>query len=135
MKNFRRASLFLVGTLVALEGIAQFDPQQTEEEVESASDRLLRLRAEAGYPIGNSRLQVRGGQISVSFAPLPVSGSAFESMVRARPGQVVPWKGSFATKLTTEVDLDFGGSVLQAENQRRGFPGAYTLWLKRTAGG
>lgn len=133
----RWAAILLLAGSVTADGLAQGAPPAATDrrEVETEADRRQQLRTRAGYPSGDSRLQVRGGEISVTFAPLPASGEAFRGLMAANPGEVVEWTGSFATKLTTEVDLDFGGSVLRAENQRRGFPGAYTLWLKRTASG
>lgn len=72
--------------------------------------------------------------LKITFGNLSVEGEDYSRLRDLEDGAVFRFVGSRATKLFTDADLAFGDTVVETENVSPGYPGVYSLWLKREAG-
>jgi hypothetical protein len=99
-----------------------------------SAEKLAELEAsrpaatEARFNIGEKRLRVIGPE-------LEVGSSDWDLFQLLQAGQVHSYTLSGATKMLTDFDLQFGDTVVKTENIVEGYPGVYSLWLKRTVDG
>lgn len=101
----------------------------TDSRQRRGTRRSARLRP------GRTSVTLLDQKISITFGPLKVSGQDYAHLESLTAGDVVPFVESFAIKLLTDADLDFGGTVVKAHNVSPDYPGVYSLWLKKVAGG
>jgi hypothetical protein len=66
---------------------------------------------------------------------LPADGPDFARLTSTPAGSVVMFTGAPMPRLKTEAPLRFGEVILETGNQVTGFPGSYSMWLKRTQSG
>lgn len=86
-------------------------------------------------PDDESRI-TRGEQmVRLRFVSPPADGPDFEQITAAKPGDVVRFLDYPAIKLTTDLPLVFGTLEVPTGNVAPGYPGVYSLWLKRTERG
>ena len=86
-------------------------------------------------PDNESRI-VRGEQmVRLRFVSPAADGPDFAQIASAKPGDVVRFVDDMAIKLTTDLPLVFGSLQVPTENVAAGYPGVYSLWLKRTEQG
>jgi hypothetical protein len=86
-------------------------------------------------PDDESRI-TRGEQmVRLRFVSPPAAGADFQQIAAARPGDVVRFVDHPAIKLTTDLPLVFGALEVPTGNVAPGYPGVYSLWLKRTERG
>jgi len=151
------ASLVLAGALVmgwscaspAMAVTAQATPGQTRSE---APDRAGAAAPAATPRVGvaaeenddndnaarlssvnsTATLEVAGGTVKVIYPLLPASGPDAVALGKLADGAVLELTRSMAIKLSTGVELDFaGGAAARPGNVTPGYPGVYSLWLKR----
>lgn len=107
--------------------------------------RLLAQRNETAFVLP------KGARLSVAFERtfargeraeggqntrgLGVEGPDFAALMKTPNGAIVTLTESSVPRLSTDVPLRFGKTVLRTGNQVVGFPGAYGVWLKRVASG
>lgn len=70
-------------------------------------------------------------KVRVTFGNLRADGDDYPKLGAVEDGAVFRFVGSRATKLFTDADLQFGDTVVKTENVSPGYPGVYSLWLKR----
>lgn len=81
------------------------------------------------------RINLSGNKIRVSFGALGYRSEDYKNLDRTADGEVFTFVGSRATKLFTDSDLSFGGTIVKANNVAEDYPGVYSLWLKRVGDG
>jgi hypothetical protein len=123
--------------VVVLLGLAGAAPQQppgrpgpTVDENDDDDNAGRRARVNA-----TARLALPAGAVEVVYPLLPADGPDAESMAALADGEVLELTRSMALKLKTEVELRFPGVTARAENVSPGYPGVYSLWLRRRADG
>ncbi len=76
--------------------------------------------------------EIAGGLVQIFFVKEPASRDSFAQFIDGPSPQVLEFYEDPAIKLLTDQDLDFGnGQIAPAENHAPGYPGAYSLWLRR----
>lgn len=91
--------------------------------------RRVRINATA-------ELELPGGTVRVIHPLLPADGPDASAIDSLGDGEVLQLTRGMALKLQTEVDLRFGAdAVARAGNVAAGYPGVYSLWLRRSSGG
>jgi hypothetical protein len=84
---------------------------------------------------GVARLELAGESVSVAYGTPATTEKEYREMEALAPGKVVRFFDAAAIKLSTGVDLRFGELAIVKENVATDYPGVYSLWLRRTAGG
>ena len=93
-------------------------------------ERFRRLR------YGNlAELDLAGKQLRISYPDLATDSGDYRAFEALEPGQAAAWTSARAVKLLTHASLSFGGVVVPYGNVSPDYPGVYSLWPKRTAGG
>ena len=83
-----------------------------------------------------AKLDLPAGKVLVTYPLLPSDGPDASALASLADGEVLPFTRSMAVKLKTEVELRFdGGAVARPGNVSDGYPGVYSLWLKRAGEG
>ena len=82
-----------------------------------------------------ARLNIKGKIVRIAFASLSTEESDWEAFQNVGDGEVFQFATSRATKIYTDFDLKFGDTVVEKENMAPGYPGVYSVWLKRTGDG
>lgn len=80
------------------------------------------------FPKGTSSQSAAG---TTRREGLVVEGPDFKGLLSTRDGAVVELTQAPALRLTIEKAVRTGNVTLRAGNQTPGFPGAYSIWLKR----
>ena len=73
--------------------------------------------------------------ISITASRAKTDSGDYTRFEELAAGQVVSFRESQATKLRTEANLDFGGTIIKTGNVAENYPGVYSLWLKKSADG
>lgn len=82
-----------------------------------------------------ARLTVDGKRIRIAFADLKMGTSDWDLFQEVKDGEIFQFTLSRATKIYTDLDLDFDGVIVKKENVAPDYPGVYSLWLKRVGDG
>lgn len=114
------------------------------------SDKVLVARAEAGGDgdgDGNRRRR-RGGagdevtlrleegkKVRITFGNLAKDSEDFKRLEETKDGEIFKFVVHRATKIFTDVNLDFAGTVVKQGNAHPDYPGVYSVWLKRKGAG
>lgn len=86
-------------------------------------------------PDNESRIARGEHMVRLRFVSPAADGPDFAQIASAKPGDVVRFLDEMAIKLTTDLPLVFGSLRVPTENVAAGYPGVYSLWLKRTTEG
>lgn len=109
---------------------AQTADSDAEAAAAARRERFRRLR------YGNlAELELAGKQLRISYPDLATDSGDYRAFEALEPGQVAAWTSARAVKLLTHASLSFGGVVVPYGNVSPDYPGVYSLWPKRTAGG
>jgi len=109
---------------------AQTADSDAEATAAARRERFRRLR------YGNlAELDLAGKQLRISYPDLATDSGDYRAFEALEPGQVAAWTSARAVKLLTHASLSFGGIVVPYGNVSPDYPGVYSLWPKRTAGG
>lgn len=93
-------------------------------------ERFRRLR------YGNlAEIELGGKQLRISYPDLLTDSDDYRAFESLGAGHVSAWNGGRAVKLLTHASLSFDGIVVPYGNASPDYPGVYSLWPKRTAGG
>ena len=84
------------------------------------------------FPKGTSSQSAAG---TTRRAGLVVDGADFARLMTTRDGAVVELTEAPALRLAADKAVRSGNVVLRPGNQTAGFPGAYSVWLKRAGSG
>jgi hypothetical protein len=83
-----------------------------------------------------AKLALPAGTVQVIYPLLPSNGPDAAALGALADGAVLGLTRSMAIKLKTEVELRFdGGAVARVANVAPGYPGVYSLWLRRAGEG
>jgi hypothetical protein len=82
-----------------------------------------------------TRMNVDGKKVRIQFAKLTKDTSDWDLFQEMKAGDVQRFTLSRATKLYTDFDLDFNGTIVKTANYDEKYPGVYSLWLKKTDSG
>lgn len=99
----------------------------TQEELDSVQGRRP--------PATEARMRIGEKMIRIGFASLSTEGPDWETLQNLKQGEVFEFTSSRATKIYTDFDLGFGDVTVEAENMAKGYPGVYSIWLKKTEDG
>jgi len=115
---------------------ADFTGERLSEDQVVASSRRSRGRGRRGRgDTGETRIKIEGDEIKIAYATLKTDTEDYETLQNAKNGDVFSFKKGRASKLLTETDLKFGDVVIKQGNAHESYPGVYSLWLKKVAGG
>jgi hypothetical protein len=103
----------------------------TVDENDDNDNAARRARVNA-----TAKLELPAGTIEVIYPLLPANGPDAEALAALGEGEVLELTRSMALKLKTRVELRLGdGAVARTENVSPGYPGVYSLWLRRHGDG
>jgi hypothetical protein len=106
-------------------------PGPTVDENDDNDNASRRARVNA-----TARLELPAGTVQVVYPLLPSNGPDAAAVGSLPDGEVLALTRSMALKLKTEVELRFeGGAVAPTGNVSAGYPGVYSLWLRRQGDG
>lgn len=77
------------------------------------------------------KLELAGKEIVVQFGKIDDPARDLELLESLADGEVVEFTRCAAVKLKTDVALRFGEALIKTENVAPGYPGVYSLWLKK----
>ena len=120
----------LVGSIQDKGGIFSADiagTRPTQEQLESVQGRRPAPT--------ETRLNIGGKRVRVAFASLRQGTSDWDLFQDVADGEIFEFTLSRATKIYTDLDLNFGGVILEKENMAPDYPGVYSLWLKKVGSG
>jgi hypothetical protein len=104
-------------------------PAIDENDDDDNAARRVRVSAAA-------KLALPAGTVQVVYPLLPADGPDAAAVAGLGDGEVLELTRSLAIKLKTEVELRFpGGAVARTGNVSPGYPGVYSLWLRRSRDG
>ena len=104
-------------------------PAVDENDDNDNARRRARVNATA-------KLELAAGIVTVVYPLLPADGPDAAAIATLDDGEVLELTRSMALKLKTEVELRFeGGAVARPGNVSPGYPGVYSLWLRRAGEG
>ena len=131
----RQIALALSVFLISVTATAQEadPPRQTvslRAPVHTSSTFLFRFRKQTvSLPLPD------GNAVHLVVTDLPADDRDYASIPALETGELLELERAAAIKLKTDVPLRFGSSDLPIENVAEGYPGVYSLWLRRTGGG
>jgi hypothetical protein len=100
-----------------------------ENDDDDNASRRVRVNATA-------RLELDGATVQVTYPLLPANGPDAAAMAALADGEVLALTRAMPLKLKTEIELRFaGGAVASTGNVSPGYPGVYSLWLRRRGDG
>jgi hypothetical protein len=106
-------------------------PGPTVDENDDNDNDSRRVRVNA-----TAKLELAAGTIEVIYPLLPAPGPDADAVETLGDGAVLELTRSMALKLKTAVELRLGGgAVARPENVAAGYPGVYSLWLRRRGDG
>jgi hypothetical protein len=106
-------------------------PGPTVDENDDNDNAARRSRVNS-----TAKLELAGGTIQVIYPLLSSTGPDAAAVTKLADGEVLELTRSMALKLKTDVELRFdGGAVARPGNVSAGYPGVYSLWLRRTGDG
>ncbi len=82
-----------------------------------------------------ARLRIGSDNLRVSFSPLKSDSEDFKRLADVKEAEVFKFVGGRATKMFTDLDLQFADAIVKTENVAPDYPGVYSLWLKKTRDG
>jgi hypothetical protein len=127
--------------------VAPVNRKHDDENVAARATMLFQLNETALVDAAGSRVSVtfartfpKGSQAqsaagTTQRAGLVADGPDFARLMSTRDGAVVELTEAPALRLSTDRAVRSGQVVLRPGNQASGFPGAYSLWLKRAGSG
>ena len=109
-----------------------------EFEVEEQHETLglglyqFRVRGNKGGKLpGRALLDIAGNTVKISYTETRSDTEDHKTLENIKNGEVFEVTSARATKLFTDVDLQFGDVVIKTENAGKNYPGVYSLWLKK----
>jgi hypothetical protein len=109
---------------------AEAADSDAEATAAARRERFRRLR------YGNlAELELGGKQLRISYPDLLKDSDDYRAFESLGAGDVFAWNSGRAVKLLTHASLSFDGVVVPYGNASPDYPGVYSLWPKRTAGG
>ncbi len=124
----------ILGIAVDPAGAQQRRPQQATEGDDDSGGESPTARVKTSEEIKAAIGEDKNVSIVYNIM-LKTSGPDFAAMEKMGEGQVLPITMSVPPKLKTDMNLAFGETVIKTENISKGYPGVYSLWLKKTAAG
>lgn len=123
----------LEGTIDEASGLfsARFTGKEAVDDPEAREARRRSRRMAANM----SRLRLGDDTLRVNFHPLKVGSEDHARLEKLEEGDVFEYVAGRATKLFTDVDMQFTQAVVETENAAPNYPGVYSLWLRKTADG
>jgi len=120
----------LVGSLADKGGLIKTEFEATRIEAEE----LDSVQGKRPDPT-ETRMNIEGKRVRIQFARLEMDTTDRDLFEGMKAGDVQRFTLSRATKLYTDFDLDFDGTVVKTANYADDYPGVYSLWLKKTESG
>lgn len=109
---------------------AQTADSDAEARAAARRERFRRLR------YGNlAEIELAGRQLRISYPDLLADSDDYRAFESLGTGEVSAWNSGRAVKLLAHASLSFDGVVVPYGNASPDYPGVYSLWPKRTAGG
>jgi hypothetical protein len=106
-------------------------PGPTLDENDDDDNDVRRVRVNA-----QATLELPAGKVQVIYPLLPADSPDAAAIAGLGDGDVLALTRAMAVKLKTEVELRFdGGAVARPGNAASGYPGVYSLWLRRRGDG
>ena len=109
-------------------------PQQATEGDDDSGGESPTARVKTAEEIKAAIGEDKNVSIVYNIA-LKTSGPDFAALEKLGVGEVLPITMAVPPKLKTDLNLAFGETVIKTENISKGYPGVYSLWLKKTAAG
>ncbi len=105
----------------------------TEMETRGLGKFSARVKGMRGGKIpGRTVMDLGGSEVKITYGGIRTMSDDFKRLGKIESGSVFQYSGSRATKLFTDTDLAFGDTIVRAGNAAEGYPGIYSLWLKKT---
>lgn len=80
-------------------------------------------------------LKIKDKEILIIYGDLTTKSADYKQFASMKDGDVLKPTQSIAYKLKSGVGLKFGDTVIKSENAAKGYPGVYSLWLKKSGDG
>lgn len=122
---------------------ADFSGDRAAEAADIVSATVERVAEQEGKPQRRARfggtvetsLAFGDNKVRVTFGTLDVDSVDHERFLAVETDEVFTYPGNRCFKLLIDADLHFGETTVPAHNFGDTYPGAYCLWLKKTADG
>lgn len=84
---------------------------------------------------GSTKATIGGKSVDISFGKALTGGMSYKGFEALKDGEVVRIIEVLPPKMKIETNLQFGDKVIKTENLAKGYPGTYSLWLKKVGDG
>ncbi len=123
----------LEGTIDEASGLfsARFTGKEAIDDPEAREARRRNRRMAANM----ARLRLDDDKLRINFHPLKIDSEDHARLEKLAEGEVFEFVGGRATKLFTDVDMQFAKEVVETENAAPNYPGVYSVWMRKTADG
>lgn len=126
----------LTGSLSDDMGLIGSADVTTEMETRGLGKFSARIKGVRGGKIpGRAVMDLDGSEVKITYGGIRTMSDDFKRFGKIENGTVFEYTGSRATKLFTETDLAFGDTIVKAGNAAEGYPGVYSVWMKKTDDG
>ena len=82
-----------------------------------------------------ARARFDGKIVRIVFGNISTSHADYQGLANAKPGEIFTYTSAGVTKMFTDLDLNFDGTIVKTGNVAPDYPGVYGLWLKKTEDG
>lgn len=110
---------------------APFTAKEAVDDAETRQQRRRNRRISAS----SATLRFEREKINISFATLKTDSKDYEVFQALADDSVFEYVGGRASKILTDLDLQFGDTIVKQGNAHITYPGVYSIWLKKTATG
>lgn len=110
---------------------APFTAKVAADNEETRQQRRRNRRTSAT----SATLRFEREKINISFSGLRTGSKDYENFQSLAIDAVFEYVGGRAFKILTDLDLQFGDTVVKQGNAHETYPGVYSIWMKKTATG
>ena len=127
----------LEGTIREASGLFEsaFTATKAIDDPEASEQRRRNRRGAAT----SATLRFGREKVRINFNDIKTKSDEFqqdyENLAKVEKGEVFEYVSGRAIKMFTDVDLEFDGTTVKTENAAPGYPGVYSIWLKKTGDG
>lgn len=130
-------AIALMTAIFLLNPAAGYSQEQESKKSESAEEEKEEERPSSRRRLGPNIGKATFGEAEVSLMAGHLASDGVDCLAIAdmKTGDVLLMTEGVAMKLKTDATLQFGDLTVKKENVAPNYPGVYSVWLKKTAGG
>ena len=123
----------LEGTISEASGLfeAPFTAQEAFDDPETRVQR--RRNRQISSTAANLRFDKE--KVRITFADIKTDSKDYEDFQNLADGEVFEYVGGRAAKILTDIDMNFGDTIVKKGNAHETYPGVYSVWVKKAGKG